>query len=332
MPFHIDTSGLHQHYFPRRNSERTDADVRTKIVEHSSILEKEVQVSCIVRCIPDRTSFFSPLEEYRVLQGLAKESYLLYYRDAKAVSWTEWLYAHRTVRDVVRGIVGAFPHVLEALRRLHAYQVCFASFSPSHLCILDGKPLLCGFQHSFIDDVSSLEASVRSLRDFTYQPLEAHLLYYLVCEECATVSHGLVEECCTAFVAQLTRTVLRWFPERYREAYLAQCRLVLNTYVNQPKVHILQKILTKKHSWDIYSVSFMYLYLVGCIARSHDLRNTFFNRWMIALLRFLHPHPEKRGTLDDLATLLEREPTDEKMSYVDTLDIAKLHRYLESDH
>jgi hypothetical protein len=58
--------------------------------------------------------------------------------------------------------------------------------------------------------------------------------------------------------------------------------------------------LKNVNKWDVYSLSVIYLYIIGNIVRIFSLTQTFLNKITNELLKNIHPEPLKRENMKDL--------------------------------
>jgi hypothetical protein len=104
---------------------------------------------------------------------------------------------------------------------------------------------------------------IKKHNDYAHKPLEAHVLFYLIQNNMPTISYSFIEEICHIFTKNLT--VLELFSEKYRESYKATAIESLKKYVNKPKSDVILDILSKHNTWDVYSLSIIYLELLSCV-------------------------------------------------------------------
>jgi hypothetical protein len=161
------------------------------------------------------------------------------------------------------------------------------------------------------------------LEDFTYQPLEIHIIYYFTRHEITTISYTFIEEFCEEFVESLN--ILRLFSENYRKKYKEQCIETMRKYINRPRKDILDNILERNDKWDVYGISMIFLHIFGCISRIFSLKGTFISRITIELTRNLHPDSDKRMSLEETLNMFNKYLDEENdWKFVNNLDNNKL--------
>jgi hypothetical protein len=161
------------------------------------------------------------------------------------------------------------------------------------------------------------------LEDFTYQPLEIHIIYYFTRHKITTISYTFIEEFCEEFVESLN--ILRLFSENYRKKYKEQCIETMRKYINRPRKDILDNILERNDKWDVYGISMIFLHIFGCISRIFSLKGTFISRITIELTRNLHPDSDKRMSLEETLNMFNKYLDEENdWKFVNNLDNNKL--------
>jgi hypothetical protein len=167
------------------------------------------------------------------------------------------------------------------------------------------------------------------MEDFTYQPIEIHMLYFIEKHELNTVSLSFLDDFCDNFVKNMN--ILRMFSESYRNDYKRCCIELLTHYVNKPKRVIIEDILERSNKWDVYGITILYIHIFGTISRVLSLKDTFINRITVMLTRNIHPDSNKRMTLEETLNkwnhLLFEENYDWK--YINKLDATLLIRLFD---
>jgi hypothetical protein len=135
------------------------------------------------------------------------------------------------------------------------------------------------------------------IKDFTYQPLEIHILYFMEKHKLNTISLSFIDDFCETFVKNIS--ILRFFSDSYKNNYKLYCVKILENYINKTKKDIFEDILERNNKWDIYGISLLYIHIFATISRVFSLRDTFVNKIIFLLSRNIHPDSKKRMTLDE---------------------------------
>jgi hypothetical protein len=136
---------------------------------------------------------------------------------------------------------------------------------------------------------------IQKLQNFSLQPLEVHVLYFLWKNELSTLSYTQLEEICSQYVKSMP--IFTLFSDSDREKYKDRCIETLKQYVNRPQKEIIEQLIHFSPTWDNFALSVLYLYVVEKVIRRFSLKNTFFNGWFFLLINELDPDPHKRGSI-----------------------------------
>ena len=83
------------------------------------------------------------------------------------------------------------------------------------------------------------------------------------------------------------------------DQYLDLCIKQINTYVGRPRNEVIQELLKYSNTWDNYSLSIIYLKLIGSLFPNREVSNTFLVLMSQILLTNIHPVPSRRLTIND---------------------------------
>ena len=87
----------------------------------------------------------------------------------------------------------------------------------------------------------------------------------------------------------------REFVERYLDLCIKQTK----TYVGRPRDEVIQELLSYNKTWDNYSLSIIYLKLMGNLFPNIEDSNTFIVLMSQLLFTNIHPVPSRRLTIND---------------------------------
>ena len=91
--------------------------------------------------------------------------------------------------------------------------------------------------------------------------------------------------------------ILSLFSDSYKEKFKAGCIDILTKYINKPKSDIICSILEQNETWDSYSLSIIYLHIIGSIIQVYDLKGSFLSKLVIELMKNINPNPSKRNNM-----------------------------------
>ncbi len=342
METNINISNIIKHFFIYKE-QKIDINYRNKIVNYSHFSVNEAKICRKIKKIPYYSNFFSILEDYEALNisqlndniieqlynGLNAQYFLFKYNDRNAVDFIDFLYNFTSIKKLILDNINAFQHLLSGLIILNDNNVCFFDISPKNIVFLENyreKPVFYNFKFSLNLnklDFTYISHILNKLDDFTYQPLEIHILYYFIKHNMTSISYAFIEEFCEEFVENLN--ILRLFSENYRKKYREECIQTMRKYINRPRKEILDDILERNDKWDVYGISMLFLQIFGCISRVFSLKGTFISKITIELTRNLHPDSDKRLSLEETLNVFNKYLNEENdWKFVNNLDNNKL--------
>lgn len=334
-------------YFSR-NKEKTISNNRSTIVNYSHFSVNEANIAHKIKKIFDYSNFFSILEDYEplnisqlnehIIEKLKntdnKQYYLFKYLDKHSIYFIDFLYNSKCIKKLIFDMINSFQHIFDGLRILNENNVCFFNISPKNIVYLENfreKPVLNNFRLSL--NLNKLDYTyfshiLNKLEDFTYQPIEIHILFYFLNHNIETISYSFIEEFCEVFIENLN--ILRLFSENYKKSYKEQCIVTMKKYINLSRKVIIDDILERNNKWDVYGVSMLYLQIFGCISRIFSLKNTFISKITLELTKNLHPNSDKRMTLEETLNQFNKLLNEqENWDFVNKLDNSKLEQLFD---
>jgi hypothetical protein len=321
----IEISNVKKHFFPTIFEEKEPKKYKNKMVNTNFYAVNELTISNQIKQIPNYYKYFLIIEEHEninirrlndktieKLNTKVDEKYLLYkYSNKHVIDFNDFLLSFTNPKLFILHIFQSFSYVLKGLIQLNTHNICFFNLSPENIKFIHccrEKPLLQHFQLSLNTDGKTLneEYITNILKkdglDFTHKPLEVHLLFYLVQNNMSTISYSFIEEICEIFITNMC--LFKLFSAKFRENYKKSCIESLKKYINKPRQFIVADILTHNDKWDIYSLSIIYLHIIGTIIRIFSLTKTFLNKLTTELLKNIHPEPSKRESLKNMEVIV----------------------------
>jgi len=349
METNINVLNIDKHFFSVTNKQtQNKPEYRTKIINHCYFSVNEVSISKKISDIPYYLNFFSILDDYEplVISQLSKniietlpnfkndKHYLFKYKDVNSIDFIDKLYSHKSIKKLISNVIDSFSHILYALNILNDSNICFFNISPLNIIYLQEyreKPVLANFGLSLrLDklDHNYLFDALNNLNDFTYQPMEIHILYYFIKRKMITISYSFIQEFCENFIENLN--ILNLFSKEYKQTYKQKCIETMKKYINRNQKEIIDDILERNDKWDIYGISVLYLQIFGCISQVFSLKGTFISKITCYLSQNLHPDSDKRMSLEETLNIFNKLLNEEKdWSYVNKLDNNKLSKLFD---
>jgi hypothetical protein len=347
MNTNIDLSNINKHFFNKikdnennENNENNEISkkYRTKIINYCFNSINEANISDIIKSIPYYSNNYSIVEDYdyininqlneKYIDKLTltnNEKYLIFsYNNDKCIAFNDFLFNLTTPKQFIFYIIESFSYILKSLIKLNGNDICFFNLSPRNIVFnlnCGEKTIIQNFQLSL--QIPKLNESyitniINKLDDYTYKPLEVHVLFYLIKNDFNTISYSFIEEICEVYTNNLS--VLSFFSDKYREFYKNSCIVTLKRYINKPKTEIILDILNKNNKWDVFSISVLYLHIFYNISRIFSLKQTFINKIILELSKNIDPNPLKRSSLEGLLKYYDKLFNDENdWTYINKL-------------
>jgi hypothetical protein len=239
------------------------------------------------------------LENYNIIHKNNEKYVLFSYKNHLIVPFHLFLLRLPTSNLFVFHIIDSFSYLLENIILLNKRNICFFDLSTKSIAFNNAyKPILRNFSKSIQlnhIDVDYLTNIIEGTDDYTLKPLEIHVLFYLINGDENTLSYSSIETICESFVKN--NDILKLFSLQYREKYYESCVHCLKKYINNHKNDIITDIMKYSSTWDNYSLSSLYLYLVGNFNKIFCLKDCFLSKFCVLLNKNLHSDPLKRETL-----------------------------------
>ena len=261
------------------------------------------------------------------------EYLLLTYDDIKYIThFNDFLFNIPTPKLLIFSILDSFSYLSQSLIKLNNLEICMFDLSSENLFFRDNfKPIITNFDKSLLInklDDSYISKIIEGITDFTYKPIEIHVLFYLIANNEETLSYTFIETICKEYVKNTS--VLSFFSQTYIDKYKNNCIHFLKKYINKPKTTIINEILNYYDTWDNYSLSILYLHIIGSVCIAFSLKGTFLNKLFITLSKNINPDPSKRERLEETFLkydTLYNEFTD--WNFINDLPVEKMGKIYE---
>lgn len=316
MKINIDISQISKHIFFKFKKKREKQKITSMVVPYDFFAINEANIAEKIRNISYYTNYYHILYNYEFINiGEMDEKqlikindfnvkYLLFqYKNENYIEFNDYLLKLNTAKMVIHNMIESFSYLLDSLILLLNNNICFFNLSNENVVfnLNNGdKPLLINFRYSL--PISKLNEDyigkiMEKITDYTYKPLELHVLFYLIKNNLNTLTDGLIDQITENYIKQLS--VLSLFSQNYNDLYKTDCVKSLKKYIDIPKSEIIADILEYTDKWDTYSLSLLYLHIIGNISRYFSLKGTFISNFVILLSRNIYPDPSKRESLID---------------------------------
>jgi len=296
-----------------------DYENQTKITVYDFFSINEIKIGEILTKIPYYKNYYDIFLDYdfidigkigeKVIENVDLDTkykdnkYIIFnYNDEKRIGFRNFLFnISFGKKQFIFNILNTYTILLESLSKLNEIGICFFALSSENIVFSpDSRPFLKNFQCSLNNsylDTSYIHNMIKNIDNYTYKPLEIHVLFYLIMNDEKTLSLSFIEIICSNYVK--TMDVLSLFSQNYIESYEKSCIETLKKYINKPKQAIIADILNYSQYWDNYSLSILYLHIIGNISKCFSLKGTFMNKFTLLLIKNIHPNPLKRETIQE---------------------------------
>jgi len=343
----INLSDLKKHFFCETTQKnQVNTKRKTKIVNYCFYSINEANISKKIKKISYYSNYYSIIEDYdfinintikeKVIEKISlldeSKKYLLFTYLHFSLTFDDFLLQIKEPKLLILNVITTFSYLLQSLIQLQEQNICFFQLSHKNIVFTNEmreKPLLHNFQLSLQVPKLNLEYItniIKNTKDYGLKPLEVHVLFYLIENDLTTISYSFIEEIVEIFMQNLS--ILSFFSQGYRENFKNACIVSLKKYMNIPKTEIILDVLNYCDSWDVYSMSVLYLHIFASISKVFSLKQTFISKITLELAKNLHPDPLKRGNLIELQETYNKLLNSD-WSFANSLDVMKMKQLIE---
>jgi hypothetical protein len=284
----------------------------------------ELNITKRIKNIPYYSNYYKILDSYNIIKigelnekilekldyDYNKKYYLFKYKSINTcIKFNDYLfYSSFNPKTLIFKTINSYSYLLDSLIILNNNNICFFNICTKNILFDVNNPNLIDFSNGILTagglDESYIVNIIENTSDYTYKPLEIHILFYLVKNNLDTLTLPIIEIICSNYVENLN--VLDLFSDNYKENYRNLCIETLSKYINCSKSFIITSIIKHYGTWDNFGLSILYLYIFGNISRIFSLKETFISKISIYLTKNIHPEPLKRETLKQSKSTFEQ--------------------------
>jgi len=259
---------------------------------------------------------------------------LLEYNDLKYVEFNDFLFNLPNPKLFIFHVLDSYSILLNNLSSLEQIGIRYLNISTKNIIFgKNYKPMLRNFETSLLvekcEDISYFVKMIEKFENYTYKPLEIHVIFYLIKNNENSLSFSAIDSICNNFVKNIH--ILSLFSKQYKETYYKLSMECLKKYINKPKNEIITEILQYSNTWDNYELSILYLHIIGNLQRVFSLKATLINKLTNILSKNIGPDPLKRETLTNSIEKYNNlfyEFTD--WSYINSIPKEKMEKLYET--
>lgn len=315
MTTNIDVSLINDQLITKKKITNKNDKTQSKIVSYDFFSVNEINISKKIEDLSYSSEYFdiiidydfvdiSKIDENRIENIDLNENtkYIIcHYNNKEYTEFQSFLFNLQTIKQFVFYVLDSYYNMMHILIELNDANICFFELNTENIVFLkNSMPYLKNFQTSLsITDLNEeyIKNMIKNIDNYTYKPLEIHVLFYLIRNNEETLSLSFIETICRNYVKNMD--ILTLFSQTYKESYEKTCIETLKKYINKPKTIIISDILKYHIYWDNYSFSMLYLHIIGNLSRFFSLKGTFINKFAAVLTKNIHPNPLKRETLKE---------------------------------
>lgn len=201
-------------------------------------------------------------------------------------------------------ILESYTFLSESIELLNKNGICYLNLNKDNIIIynsyIDFYPLLINFSNSIYFENGSVDNN-KDIYNFIINndypnlyPLELYVISYLN-EHGESLSYSSIETICNRHIENTNINCLHILSETYRTKYYNSSIDFLKQYINKPKQFIINELLKYWRTWDMYSIGIFYLYIVGNIKRTLNLKETVVDNFIYVLNININPNPLNRN-------------------------------------
>jgi hypothetical protein len=289
----------------KEKEKKNKKEKKTSICLFDESCKNHLLISQKIQKIENYQDYYRILEKAEKVglgeKSLSSHVLLTYLIKDTDVSFSSFLlHQNKNPKEILFYLQDSYQYLLKSIKILHNHSICYFGVSSQTIIFDSNIPRLNNFESSFLitndNQINKTMHQIRNLQNFSFQPLEVHVLYYFLNNELTTLSSTQIEDICSYYVNSVP--IFSLFSESYREKYKEKCLKTLNKYVNQNQTFIVDELTKFCNTWDNYALTILYLHLLETIIHRFSLENTFFNGWMKILKKYLDPDPEQRKSLE----------------------------------
>jgi hypothetical protein len=229
-----------------------------------------------------------------------KKYVLLEYNRIEQIDFNDFIFSLPNPKLFIFHVLDSYTFLLNSLLNLQQIDICFFNLSIKNIIFgKNYKPMLKNFETSLLlekcSNINYFTEIIEKIEDYTYKPLEVHVIFYLIKNNENSLSFTDIDLICNNFVKNMS--ILSLFSDQYKENYYKISMECLKKYINKPKIEIITEILRHSNTWDNYELSVLYLHIIGNISRIFSLKDNFLTKLTIILSKNISPDPTKRDTL-----------------------------------
>jgi hypothetical protein len=296
----------------KKDSNKTENDSKKRkiLCESNFFIQNNIYISNKIRFIKDYYKYFLIIKndnniKFGEIDKFIKENidynkkYVLI-DDYNIIYFKDFLFNLPNKKLFFFHLIDSYYYLLKSLKLLNDNNIVFFNLSNKNIVFNKSFiPYIKNFDFSFVKtDLTEdfLSKMINSTNNYALKPIEVHVLFYIFNTDIESLSYSTIEEISNNFVNNVT--IFTLFSISYKQKYKENCISYLKKYINKTKNEIVNDILSFNYTWDNYSLSVIFLYIIGNCIHSFSLKDTILNKLLLLLNKYISPDPSKRENID----------------------------------
>ena len=286
---HIITCKNDKLYFENQKSQNDlETKNNTNSVKRDTILSKnEIQISEIIRQIPYFFLNFGPVLNYRDFKlaeiddekferckMLTNEYFLFQYENReKMQEFGRFFLKSATKKQKIVKIIQSFKNLLYLINKMNERNLVHTNLVPNNILFRrDETPYLINFDHCTIfskeqeKKKSNEEIETIIFSDYNprklHLPIEVHLLCFMNSKNFESLSAANIDTVINDWYAAAS---LSPFGKYITQEFKADATFSQRCLINKPKKWIKEELLSYSSTWNNYSLSIIFLFLLSSL-------------------------------------------------------------------
>jgi hypothetical protein len=285
-----------------------------KIIKNSKIVENEIKNINIIQneILNFKSYFYIPIfitkininnENNLIIKN--SNDWLFKFENKELLYYKIYLKTLKSSRKYIFMLIDNYKYLLETINKLSNCGIVHGNISFDTVLIDNNKALLVDFRHSFYVKNNSFDQIefvkyICSLNNKTAKPIELMLLEYLIKNNLQTLSKYNISSIIEDYYSKYF-SLIQFFEENIIDNYLEQAKLYYEQYANKSFVELYKIFFSDYfYTWDIYSLSIMYLHILKDLHKHIKIYNKFVLQFIKLLVQSIHPNPKKRFFIENL--------------------------------
>ena len=249
------------------------------------------------------------MESCRIFKTTSQEKFvnlIMPYVSGRAID--EFISQNDDPKHTLLAIIHGFSHLLTSIRILQEQTICHFDLHSGNVLFDEtiNLPIIIDFGLSiYIPNIIDLKRFFYNyFPSYHIWPIEIHYLCFLLYRK---VNPDLtdIENICKMYTSKEFDSR---FSPAFIDKYYISCVEFLKKFLGQQKDKVINTIITYWKTWDIFSLSFMYLDILTPIAND----SPFIRSFSELLFQNIHPNPTKRHPIEETSNIFNKLKNNQK--------------------